>query len=115
VLETFDGFTYTAKSGTANGDNYPFQVAVAGNFPKTRTPAKDEKPEDKDKLDKEFAEAQKKFADKLAADQKYAKWTYLVSKWTLDSVLKSRADLMVEKKEEPKPEAPKVEVKPGAK
>jgi len=115
VLETFDGFTYTAKSGTANGDNYPFQVAVAGNFPKTRTPAKDEKPEDKDKLDKEFAEAQKKLADKLAADQKYAKWTYLVSKWTLDSVLKSRADLMVEKKEEPKPEAPKVEVKPGAK
>jgi len=115
VLETFDGFTYTAKSGTANGDNYPFQVAVAGNFPKTRTPAKDEKPEDKDKLDKEFADAQKKLADKLAADQKYAKWTYLVSKWTLDSVLKSRADLMVEKKEEPKPEAPKVEVKPGAK
>ena len=115
VLETFDGFTYTAKSGTANGDNYPFQIALAGNFPKTRTPAKDEKPEDKDKLDKEFAEAQKKFADKLAADQKYAKWTYLVSKWTLDSVLKSRADLMVEKKEEPKPEAPKVEVKPGAK
>jgi len=115
VLETFDGFTYTAKSGTANGDNYPFQIALAGNFPKTRTPAKDEKPEDKDKLDKEFAEAQKKLADKLAADQKYAKWTYLVSKWTLDSVLKSRADLMVEKKEEPKPEAPKVEVKPGAK
>lgn len=115
VLETFDGFTYTAKSGTANGDNYPFQIAVAGNFPKTRTPAKDEKPEDKDKLDKEFADAQKKLADKLAADQKYAKWTYLVSKWTLDSVLKSRADLMVEKKEEPKPEAPKVEVKPGAK
>lgn len=115
VLETFDGFTYTAKSGTASGDNYPFQVAVAGNFPKTRTPAKDEKPEDKDKLDKEFADAQKKLADKLAADQKYAKWTYLVSKWTLDSVLKSRADLMVEKKEEPKPEAPKVEVKPGAK
>ena len=90
MLETFDGFTYTAKVGTANGDNYPFQIAVAANFPKARTPGKDEKPEDKDKLDKDFAEAQKKLADKLAADGKFAKWTYLVSKYTLDSVLKDR-------------------------
>ncbi len=105
VLETFDGFIYTAKAGTASGDNYPFQISAAGNFPKARTPAKDEKPEDKDKLDKEFADAQKKLADKLAADAKFGKWTYLVSKYTLDSVLKSRADLMVEKKEESKPEA----------
>ena len=58
-------------------------------------------------MDKDFADAQTKLADKLAADAKVAKWTFLVSKWTLDSVLKSRADLMVEKKEEPKPEAPK--------
>lgn len=104
VLETFDGFTYTAKAGTASGDNYPFQISVAGNFPKARKPGKDEKPEDKDKLDKEFAESQKKLADKLAADAKFSKWTYLVSKWTLDSVLKSRADLfVVEKKDESKP------------
>ncbi len=107
VLETFDGFTYTAKVGTASGDNYPFQIAVAANFPKARTPGKDEKAEDKDKLDKEFAEAQKKLSEKFAADQKFAKWTYLVSKYTLDSALKTRADLMVEKKEEPKPDAPK--------
>jgi hypothetical protein len=110
VLQTFDGFTYTAKAGTASGDNYPFTIAITGNFPKARTPAADEKPEDKAKLDKEFADAQKKLADKLAADAKFAKWTYLVSKWTLDSVLKSRTDLLVEKKDEPKPEA-----KPSAK
>ncbi|NBR85307.1 MAG: DUF4340 domain-containing protein [Verrucomicrobia bacterium] len=104
VLETFDGFTYTAKAGTASGDNYPFQISVAGNFPKARKPGRDEKPEDKDKLDKEFAESQKKLADKLAADAKFSKWTYLVSKWTLDSVLKSRADFfVVEKKDESKP------------
>lgn len=110
VLQTFDGFTYTAKAGTASGDNYPFTIAITGNFPKARTPAADEKPEDKAKLDKDFADAQKKLADKLAADAKFAKWTYLVSKWTLDSVLKSRTDLLVEKKDEPKPEA-----KPSAK
>ena len=104
VLETFDGFTYTAKAGTATGDNYPFTIAITGNFPKARTAAADEKPEDKAKLDKDFADAQKKLADKLAADAKFAKWTYLVSKWTLDSVLKPRADLLVVKPEEPKPE-----------
>ena len=42
-------------------------------------------------------------------------WTYLVSKWSLDSALKTRADLLVEKKEEPKPEAPKPDAKPQAK
>ncbi len=115
VLETFDGFTYTAKAGTASGDNYPFQISVAAKFPKVRTPGKDEKPEDKDKLDKEFAEAQKKLQEKLAADQKFAKWTYLVSKWTLDSALKTRADLLVEKKEEPKAVDPKSGTKPEAK
>ena len=66
-------------------------------------------------MDKEFAEAQKKLADKLAADGKFAKWTYLVSKYTLDSVLKSRTDLMAEKKEEPKPDALKPAVPPAAK
>lgn len=112
VLETFDGFTYTAKAGTASGDNYPFQISVAANFPKARTPAKDEKPEDKEKLDKEFAEGQKKLGEKFAADQKFAKWTFLVTKYTLDSVLKSRTDLMVEKKDEPKPAEPKAGATP---
>jgi hypothetical protein len=103
TLVTFDGFTYTVKAGTASGDNYPFTISVAGSFPAARTAGKDEKPEDKAKLDKDFADAQKKLADKLASEQKFAKWTYLVSKWTLDSVLKSRSDFMAEKKDEAKP------------
>ena len=107
VLQTFDGFTYTAKAGTASGDNYPFTIAITGNFPKARTSEKDEKPEDKAKLDKDFADAQKKLSDKLAADAKFAKWTYLVSKYTLDNVLKSRTDLLVAKLEEPKLPEPK--------
>ena len=56
------------------------------------------------KLDKEFKEKQKKLEDKLAQEKAYEKWTYLVSSWTLDSVLKERSQLMVEKKEEPKKE-----------
>jgi hypothetical protein len=116
TLETFDGFTYTAKVGGKSGeDNHFFQIAVAGNFPKERTPGKDEKPEDKEKFDKEFAENKKKLEDKLKADQAFGKWTYVVSKWTIDPFLKERKDLLAEKKEEPKAdEKPEAKPTPGA-
>ena len=115
TLETFDGFTYTAKVGGKSGEeNYFFQIAVAGNFPKERTPGKDEKPEDKEKLDKEFAESRKKLEEKLKADKAFEKWTYVVAKWTVDPLLKERKDLLMEKKEEPKKEEPKKEEKPAA-
>ena len=112
TLETFDGFTYTTKIGQTNGaDNYHFQFDVAGNFPKERTPGKDEKPEDKAKLDKEFADNLKKQQDKLKAEQAYTKWTYLMNKWTVDPLLKPRKDLLAEKKEEPKKDEAKPEEK----
>lgn len=109
TLESFEGFTYTAKVGQKVGseDNYYFQIAVAGNFPKERTPGKDEKPEDKDKLDKEFKEQLKKKEEKLKTEQAFQKWTYIMSKWTIDPLLKERKDLLVEKKDEAKPEEPK--------
>jgi Domain of unknown function (DUF4340) len=115
TLETFDGFTYTAKVGGKSGEeNLYFQIAVAGNFAKERTPGKDEKAEDKEKLDKEFAENRKKLEDKLKSVKAFEKWTYVVSKWTVDPFLKERKDLLVEKKEEPKPEE-KTEAKPAPK
>jgi hypothetical protein len=108
TIETFDGFTYTIKVGNKTADDKHFmQVAIAGNFPKERTPGKDEKPEDKDKLDKEFKEKTKKLEDKLKTEKAFENWTYLVSKWTVDPLLKERKDLLQEKKEEPKKEEPK--------
>jgi hypothetical protein len=101
-LETFDDFTYTLKVGRKTNDTYALTVAVSAKVPTERTPAKDEKPEDKTKLDKEFKEKQKKLEDKLAQEKGYENWIYLVSSWTLDSLLKDRAQLLMEKKEEPK-------------
>jgi hypothetical protein len=75
---------------------------VTAQIPKERTPGKDEKPEDKTRLDKEFKDKQKNLEDKLSQEQKYGKWIYLVSNWTFDSLLKDRSQLLVEKKEEPK-------------
>jgi len=113
ALETFDNFSYTVKVGTKTNDNYPFAMTVAATLPKERMPGKDEKAEDKDKLDKEFKEKQKKLEEKLAQEKPFEKWTYLVSSWTVDSVLKERAQLLVEKKEEKKEDADKNDEKPA--
>ena len=104
TLETFDNFTYTLKVGQKTNDNLPLTLAVTAQIPKERTPGKDEKPEDKTKLDKEFKDKQQKLEEKLTQEQSYEKRVYLVSSWTVDSVLKERAQLLAEKKEEPKKE-----------
>jgi len=107
VLETFDNFTYNIKAGNKVGEeSYYMTVNVTADIPKERTAGKDEKPEDKTKLDKEFTEKNQKLVDKLKQEQAYSKATYLVSKWTLDSLLKERHALLAEKKVEPaKPDA----------
>ena len=90
-------------------------MAVTAQIPKERTAGKDEKPEDKTRLDKEFKDKQKKLEDKLAQEQAYGKWVYLVSNWTFDSLLKDRKDLLVEKKEEPKKEEKPIAADPAKK
>jgi hypothetical protein len=102
-FETFDGFAYTVTLGSTNEDNVHLKMDVAANLQKERTPGKDEKPEDKEKLDKEFKDKLAKLEEKLKNEEKYEKWTYLVSKWTVDTLLKPRTDFLAEKKEEPKP------------
>ena len=102
TLNTFDNFVYTLKVGPKTNDNYAMTLSVVAELPKERTPGKDEKAEDKAKLDKEFKEQQKKLEEKLAQEKGYEKWLYLVSSWTLEPVLKERSQLLVEKKEEPK-------------
>ena len=100
-VDTFDGFTYTIDISTkTNEDNYFIHLGVSGDFQKERAPGKDEKPEDKDKLDKEFKDKISKLEDKLKQEKLFDKWIYLVSKWTVDPMLKLRKDLLAEKKEE---------------
>lgn len=107
TVETFEDFTYVLKTGAKTNDNYPLAVSVTANIPAERTPGKDEKPEDKARLDKEFGEKKQKLADRLAQEKNLGKWTYLVSSWTFDSLLKDRSYWIAEKKkeEEEKPAA----------
>ncbi len=113
TLETGDKFTYTISVGSKSGEeNVHIAMAVKSELPTKREPGKDEKSEDKERLDKEFAENTKKLQDKLATEKKFEKFAYIVSKWTVDAVLKNRSELLAEKKEEPKPEEKKDDAKP---
>ena len=98
AIETFDGFHYTLKAGEKKEDNQPLTLSVSADLPKERKAGTDEKPEDKTRLDKEFAAQTKTLADKLATEKGFEKWTYLVSGWTLESLLKNRNELLPEKK-----------------
>jgi hypothetical protein len=102
-IETFDGFRYDVKVGKklADKEDHFMQIAVNANFPKERTPGKDEKPEDKEKLDKEFKEKLAKQEEKLKTEKAFEQWVYVVPKYTLDPLLKGRQELL---KEEPKKE-----------
>jgi Domain of unknown function (DUF4340) len=100
TVNTFNDFTYVLKVGKKSGDDYPVILSVSANIPKGRTPVKDEKPEDKEKNEKAFKDKQKQLEDHLKQEKAFEGWTYLVPSWTVDSVLKERKDLMVEKKDE---------------
>jgi len=105
TVQTFNNFTYTLKVGKKSGeDNYRLNMVVTADLPKERTPGKDEKPEDKEKLDKEFKDQQAKLAEKLKQEKSFEKWAYLVSSWTVEPLLKDRPQLLVEKKPEVKPD-----------
>jgi len=102
TVDTFDDLTYTVKVGAKSGNDYPLTLTVTANFPKERIPAKDEKPEDKVKADKAWADRQKQLDETFKRAKQFEGWTYLVPAWTVDPILKDRKDLLAEKKEEPK-------------
>lgn len=101
TLATFDHFTYDLKiGGKTPENNFYLTVAVAGEIPAQRPAAKDEKPEDKLKLDKEFQAKTKELQDKLAKEKSFGQWVYLVNSGLVDPLIRGRSQLFVDKKEE---------------
>lgn len=113
TIETIDGFTYTitlvAKPAVkvpdalakpeetpppAEEDAYHLSVKVAANFPKERVKAADEKPEDAKSKDEAFQATQKTLQEKLQKEQALQTRVYEVAKYTVDSLIKNRADLI---------------------
>jgi hypothetical protein len=75
-------------------EDYYLAVAIGGEPPRTRTPEKGEKDADKERLDKQFAEALTKLDERLKAERELGAWTFVVSAKTLEPLLKDRAALI---------------------
>lgn len=111
-ITTFDGYVYdiqVAKQSKDGADKYYMSVAVTGDFPKTRTPAKDEKAEDKKKADEDFAAALKAKEDKLTKEQRFVGWAFEVSEYTVNNLLKKRSEIL-----KPAGAAPSGDMAPGS-
>jgi hypothetical protein len=95
VADTFDNLVYTIKiAKKPDSDDYYLSVAVTGDPPRTRTPEKDEKPADKERLDKQYAETLKKLDERVKLEKSLAGWTYVVAAKSLEPLLRTRADLI---------------------
>jgi len=99
VMETFDKLVYTVKlAKKTKGDDYLVSFTVTGEPPKSRVPEKGEKPQDKERRDKEFAESLKRLEQRIAAEKALGKWTYVVPKSELEPLLRSREDMTIPKR-----------------
>lgn len=99
-ISTFDGFTYNVKllkKGSGSDEKHYISVTVAGDFPKARTPGKDEKPDDAKKKDEEFTATQKTLTEKLAREKKAEGWIYEISGYTVSTLLKKRSEVLKDK------------------
>ncbi len=102
VITTFEGFAYTLQIGPKNESEstYPVKVQVTGDFAKEREipEGTEETEEVKKSMDEEFAAQQKVLEDKLAAEKKLEPHVFALNTWSVDVLVRDRAELM--KKEE---------------
>ena len=108
-ITTAGGLVYDIKVGAQDGDGYPVQVSVTGAFESERTPGAEESAEDKERLDQEFKDKQAGLQKKLNAEQALGKWTYRLSQWSVEPLLKKRSELLEAPKSDADASAP-----PGA-
>jgi len=96
---TFEGWTYEVRIGKpAPGGRRYVKTGITGAAPETRTPAADEKPEDKEKNEKAFTDRKELLAAKLAREKAVAGQTVLVESASLEPLLRDRAALLAVEK-----------------
>lgn len=98
VAETFDNLTYRVTlARRKTGEDYYLNFAVSGEPPTKRVPEKDEKPEERERRDKDFAETLKRLEERIAAEKALTKWTYIVPKSAAEPLLRDRAQMSARK------------------
>jgi hypothetical protein len=102
TVSTFEGFNYTVNIGAKQENHYLITVTVTADLPTQRTPAADEAEEAKAAADQEFTATKTRLEEKLKKESAFARWTYQIPSWTVDSLLKPRGELL----QDPAPEEP---------
>ena len=97
-VKTFDGFSYAAKIGSERDGSYPMTISVSADLPVAPPTGKNDKPEEQSKLSAEFEGRHKTLADKLVREKQFQNWTYQMPAYTVEPILKTRSQLMVETK-----------------
>lgn len=95
-IHDLNGFSYAVKVGAKTNDDYFLKVQTSAAF-RSRTPAANETAEQKVAADKAFQTQQEKDKEKFQRESGFNNWTYLVPSWTVDPLLKTREQLLVEK------------------
>lgn len=115
TVSTFDGFTYTIAAGEKNDLNeLPLTIKVSGDFPEKREEGEEESDEEKKQKDEAFAQELKEKKEKLAREKKLEGRIFKVRSFVVDSITKTRSEILVEKEEEEEaPEAPAPDAAPA--
>jgi hypothetical protein len=97
VAETFDNLTYTIKIAKQKaGDDYLFNFVLTGAPPKTRTPEKDEKPDEVKRRAEEYEKSLKALEARVEFEKILGQWVYVMPAKTLEPLLKDRAQMTVQ-------------------
>ena len=115
VIETEEGFNYSLTFGPMQkpaetspdapaAESYLMTVTVTATIPAERKKEEGEKEEDAKTKDEAFATRKKALEERLAADRKLEGRTFKVSKYTVEALLKKRAELV--KAAQPAADAP---------
>lgn len=112
-ITTFDGFTYEIGLGEKNDLNeLPLTLKVNAEFEEKRKEGEEESDEEKEKLDKEFAEALQAKKDKLEKEKALEGHVFKIRSFVIDSINKKRSEILAEKEENETEAAPGVSL-PG--
>jgi len=110
-ITTFEGFTYefeVAKESKDGADKYFATVEVKADYPKERKAEKEEKEEDKARLDEEFNAELARLNEKLEKEQKLKGWVFEVAEYAINNLTKNRSEIVkaAEPVAEPESETP---------
>jgi hypothetical protein len=112
TITTIDGFTYKltllpkpatevpqalaqpSETSPATEDNCFMVLQVDAKFPAERTKSKDETPEAAKAADEQFQKNQRSLKEKLQKEQGFQGKVFVVSKYSVENLLKSRKDLL---------------------